>query len=63
VSVMLVGHEPLFAMLAAYLMGVPEAKIDFKKGAIIAIEAPSAGSAPRGILKWMLTPKLAGAVD
>jgi phosphohistidine phosphatase len=60
-SLLLVGHEPLFGMLAAYLLGTPELHIDFKKGAIVTIELPEIGVRPRGILKWMLTPKLAGA--
>lgn len=58
-SLLLVGHEPLFGMLAAYLLGTPELQVDFKKGAIVAIELSEVGLRPRGILKWMLTPKLA----
>ena len=60
-SLLLAGHEPLFSSLAAYLLGTPEAQIDFKKGALLCIEVPSVGARPRGILKWMLTPKLAAA--
>jgi phosphohistidine phosphatase len=32
-AVLLVGHEPLFSELGAYLLGAPELHIDFKKGA------------------------------
>ena len=59
-SILLAGHEPLFGLLGAYLLGAPEAQIDFKKGALMAIEMPPGRSRPRGVLKWLLTPKLAG---
>ena len=59
-SLLLVGHEPLFSALGAFLLGAPEMNIDFKKGAVLAIELASIGQRPRGTLKWMLTAKLAG---
>jgi phosphohistidine phosphatase len=57
-AVLLVGHQPLFGSLGAYLLGAPEMYIDFKKGALMAIEIPAFGFHPRGILKWMLTARL-----
>lgn len=59
-AVLLVGHEPLFGYLGAFLLGVPELNIDFKKGALLAVEMNGFGERPAGILKWMLTAKLAG---
>lgn len=59
-SLLLAGHEPQFSQLAAYLLGAPEMLIDFKKGALIAIELEQFGARPRGVLRWMLVPKLAG---
>jgi hypothetical protein len=38
---------------------MPDLYIDFKKGALLAIEMPAVGPQPRGILKWMLTARLA----
>ena len=58
-SLLLVGHDPLFSRLAGYLLGVPELNVDFKKGALLAIDIPSFGAQPRGILRWMLTARLA----
>ena len=58
-SLMLVGHQPMFSSLGAYLLGMPDLYIDFKKGALLAIEMPAVGPQPRGILKWMLTARLA----
>lgn len=60
-SVMVVGHEPLLGYLAGYLLGVPALRIDMKKGALVRIDVEQTGPAPRGELKWMLTPKLASA--
>jgi phosphohistidine phosphatase SixA len=54
----LVGHNPLFDSLAAFLLGAPNLKIDFKKGAIMRIDLESFGAQPRGILCWYLTAKL-----
>jgi phosphohistidine phosphatase len=60
-SILLVGHEPLFSTLGAYLLGANQVQIDFKKGAILCLETAHFGAQPRGILKWFLTAKLAEA--
>ena len=57
-SLMLVGHEPLLSTLAAYLLGAPSLYVDMKKGAMIRIDVDGFGPQPRGVLKWMLVPKL-----
>jgi phosphohistidine phosphatase len=59
-ALLLVGHEPAMGLLSGYLLATPELKIDFKKGAMVRIDVPSLGPRPRGVLKWMLAPKLAG---
>lgn len=58
-EILLSGHEPLFSRLTAYLLASPELQIDFKKGALACIEIDSFTAEPHGVLKWMLTPKLA----
>jgi phosphohistidine phosphatase len=58
-AILLSGHEPLFSTLTAYLLGSPDMAIDFKKGAIAALEIDRFGPDPQAILKWLLTPKLA----
>lgn len=58
--ILLTGHEPLFSQLAAHLLDSPGLRIDFKKGAILRIDFEPAGAAPRGELKWMITPSTAG---
>ena len=58
-QVMVVGHEPLFSQLVAYLLGTPSLLVDVKKGSIVRIDFDSFSAQPRGILKWMLAPKLA----
>jgi phosphohistidine phosphatase len=59
-SILLAGHEPLFSGLTAYLLGCSNLQVDFKKGALACVEIYQFGPAPHGILKWMLTAKLAG---
>ena len=59
-QVLLAGHEPLFSMLTAFLLGCGNLQVDFKKGALVRIDFDRFGAAPSGVLKWMLTPKVAG---
>jgi phosphohistidine phosphatase len=58
-QLLLSGHEPLFSGLTAFLLGSPGLQIDFKKGAMACVEIDHFPAEPHGILKWMLTPKLA----
>lgn len=58
-ELLLVGHEPLFSQLAAYLLGASKLRIDFKKGALLRLDFESIGLKPHGTLRWFLTSKLA----
>jgi len=58
-QVLLAGHEPLFSVLAAFLLGAPPVLVDFKKGALLRVDVDSMGAQPRGVLRWFLAPKLA----
>lgn len=60
-SVLLASHEPLTGRLIAHLCGAPELQVDVKKGSVTRIDVNPATGAPGGILKWILTPKLAGS--
>jgi phosphohistidine phosphatase len=57
-AVLLAGHEPLLANLAAYLLNAPGLIVDMKKSAMLRIDFAALGSAPRGVLRWMIVPKL-----
>jgi len=58
-SLLLVGHNPLFGELAAYLLGDAKIEIDFKKGAIFRVDIENFPPRPKGILRWYLTARLA----
>ena len=58
-SILLAGHEPLFSQTVAWMLGSTREMIDFKKGALARIDFESLGAEPRGVLRWMLTSKLA----
>ena len=58
-ALLLVGHEPLFGRLFAYLLGEPDLLVDFKKGALARIDLDSFGPQPKGVLRWFIPPKLA----
>ncbi len=62
-SILLASHEPLISATAAYLLNAPNLRIDFKKGAIMRIDMESFGPQPQGILKWMITARVAGGVS
>ena len=57
--VMFASHEPLMSRCTAFLLGTPALMVDFKKGAVVRIDIDQFGIQPRGVLKWMLVPKLA----
>lgn len=57
-ALLLAGHEPLMGHLAAYLLGSPDLLIDMKKSAMLRIDMANLGPVPRGILRWMIVPKL-----
>jgi phosphohistidine phosphatase len=60
-SIVLVGHEPLFSTLTSWLLGSTRIAVDFRKAALVRIDFESLGAEPRGVLRWMITPKLAEA--
>jgi phosphohistidine phosphatase len=59
-SLMLVGHNPLFAELSGYLLGSADMEVDFKKGALLRIDFEEFRARPKGTLRWYLTAKMAG---
>lgn len=58
--VLAVGHEPHVGTLLSFLLG-SDIAVDFKKGALVRIDVQGKGK-PRGVLKWVLTPRLARAL-
>ena len=59
-SVLLSSHEPLMSSLAAFLLGSPALEVDMKKAALVRVDCDRLGPQPKGVLKWMLTPAVAG---
>jgi phosphohistidine phosphatase len=59
-EMMLVGHEPQFSNLAAYLLGARELRVDFKKGAVLRLDLEGFGAQPRGTLRWFFLARMAG---
>ncbi|HUS06213.1 MAG TPA: phosphohistidine phosphatase SixA [Bryobacteraceae bacterium] len=59
-QLLLVGHEPLLSRCVGFLLAAPDLFVDMKKGALVRIDVDQFGANPRGVLKWMITPKLTG---
>ena len=59
-QIMIVGHEPLLSSVYAYLLGAALAQIDVKKGSLGRVDVDRFTGQPRGILRWLIHPKLAG---
>ncbi len=58
-EVLLAGHEPLLSSLTAFLLGAPELQVHMAKAALVAIELEHFRGEPHGVLRWMITAKLA----
>ena len=58
-QIMIVGHEPLLSLVYAYLLGSP-VQIDVKKGSLGRVDVDRFIAQPRGWLRWLIYPKLAG---
>ncbi|MBV9759597.1 MAG: phosphohistidine phosphatase SixA [Acidobacteriaceae bacterium] len=58
-SLMLVGHNPLFAELSGYLLGSADMQVEFKKGALLRVDFEEFRARPKGTLRWYLTAKMA----
>jgi phosphohistidine phosphatase len=58
-AVLCSSHEPLCSELAAFLLGAPGLRIDFKKGALMRIDTEGASPRPGGALRWFVIPRLA----
>jgi phosphohistidine phosphatase len=58
-AILLAGHEPSMSALVAYFLNSPSLRVDMKKSALVRIDFESAGAVPRGVLRWMVVPKLA----
>jgi phosphohistidine phosphatase len=56
-SIMVVGHEPDLGFLASALLGSDGSIIEFKKGAVCAIEVSTLPPRGKGKLIWHLQPK------
>lgn len=59
--VMIVGHEPDFSILASHLVGHPAAALQVKKGTLVGIRFDPPSS--RGLLRFLIPPKLAEEID
>ena len=59
-AILIAGHEPMLSAATSFLLGASDLRVDFKKGALVHLEIDGFGAHPQGILKWMLTAKLAG---
>ena len=57
-SILIAGHNPHLGSLISLLLEAA-LMVDLKKGALVRITTQSKLGPPRGVLKWMITPKMA----
>jgi phosphohistidine phosphatase len=57
-NILLAGHQPHLGSLIGLLLEAP-LMVDLKKGSLVRIETRGKLGPPRGVLKWMITPKMA----
>jgi len=58
-QILLASHEPLMSATLAYLLGCPHLAVEFPTATVARVDVSGLGPAPRGVLRWMITPKLA----
>lgn len=58
-QVMFFGHEPDMSRFALHLLSTTEVEMPFKKAGVCRIDVPSLPADVPGVLKWMITPKIA----
>jgi phosphohistidine phosphatase len=61
-SLLLAGHQPLLGAVASWLLGSTRPVVELKKGALLAIAIEDAAKPQRGMIEWLLTPKLCATV-
>lgn len=57
-GLLLVGHEPLFSALTAFMLGFPQLEIEFGTATLVGLEVVQIAAQPRGTLLWMLPARL-----
>lgn len=57
-QLMLVGHEPLLSSVYSYLLGSGSVQVDVKKGSLGRVDVDRFIGQPRGVLRWLIYPKL-----
>lgn len=57
-AILLAGHEPLLSILMAWLLASPGLRVEMKKSTLVRIDVDSFRGTPRGILRWMIVPRL-----
>jgi phosphohistidine phosphatase len=59
-QIMIVGHEPLLSAVYAFLLGSGSLQVDVKKGSLGRVDVDRFTGQPRGVLRWLIYPKLVG---
>lgn len=57
-QLMLVGHEPLLSSVYAFVLGSGSVQVDVKKGSLGRVDVDRFVGQPRGVLRWLIYPKL-----
>jgi phosphohistidine phosphatase len=57
-SILLASHEPLCSATLAFMLGSTRAMVEFRKGALARVDFATLSVDPRGVLQWMLIPKV-----
>lgn len=58
---LVVSHEPLISATLGYLVGCLDLRVEFGTATIARVDVNGFGPAPRGVLRWLIAPAMAGA--
>ncbi len=57
---LLAGHEPLLSRFLSWMLDSSHLSVEMKKGALARVDAEPTAARPRGVVRWLITPQLAG---
>lgn len=57
-AILVSSHEPILGQLISFVLNSPALQVEVKKAGITRIDVPGFRGVPRGILQWIITPKI-----
>lgn len=57
-AILLTSHQPLLGSLMGFLLQSPALQVEVRKASVTRIDVSPLRGAPRGVLQWLITPRI-----